>query len=275
MKDRIAILLSAYNGEKYLSEQINSILAQSYKDWNLYIKDDGSTDSTLQIIEKYCTSCSNIHFLQDAKRRGACMSFIWLLENVESDYYLFCDQDDIWLTDKIQLSLKKMKEAEAVYPATPILVHTDLVVVDANLKELSPSFWKYSKLKQRYLSQFNYLGACNGVTGCTVMINDRAKKAVLPIHPKAPMHDYWFALKISQVGKIAALDLPTILYRQHANNDVGAKEVDVSYFAKKVKYLTQTIKSQLSAYAFLKDIGYGNIFKYYWHKIIYSILRSI
>lgn len=271
----IAILLSTYNGGLFLEEQINSILNQSFINWDLYIRDDGSTDGTLHIVEKYCEKYSNIHFLKDDGNKGACKSFLWLLKKTEANYYMFCDQDDIWLPSKIQLSLEKMKDTENNYMNIPILVHTDLKVVDINLKEISPSFWKYAKLKQNYLSQFNYLGACNGVTGCTIMINNEAKIKILPASPKAPMHDYWMALKIAQTGRIVHVDTPTILYRQHDRNELGAKNTDKSYFFTKLKRIGETVKNQWRVYKFLKQIHYGSLFKFYWYKITYTMIRNI
>ena len=188
---------------------------------------------------------------------------------------MFCDHDDIWLPNKVEKTLAAMVAAETEMPNIPLLLHTDLKVVDADLKEINSSFWKYAKLKQHYLSQFNYLGVCNGVTGCTMMINEKAKNVVLPIHPKAPMHDYWIALKVAQTGKIISQNLPTILYRQHPNNEIGAKKTDMNYFVTKIKYLANTIKLQFSLYSFLKSIGYGTILKFYWYKISYFIIRNI
>jgi len=271
----IAILLSTYNGERYLEEQIESILKQDHPNIKLYIRDDGSTDSTISIIEQYTSHYSNIYFFKENNNLGAAMSFMSLLKRVHSDYYMFCDQDDIWLPDKIKLSLQLMEKSEFNYPDIPILVHTDLKVVDTFMKEISPSFWKYAKLKQPYLSQFNYLGACNGVTGCTIMINNKAKEAALPVSIKSPMHDYWLALKVAQAGKIMYLPIPTILYRQHDKNELGAKNTNGIYFFTKFKKIGKTLKNQRQMYKFLKQMKYGSLLKFYWYKISYTIIRNI
>ena len=275
MPSKISILMSTYNGEKYLSQQIDSILHQSYKDWNLYIRDDGSTDNTLQIIVNYCTSYSNIYCLQDPEHRGACMSFLWLLEQIESEYYMFCDQDDVWLANKILLSLEKMKETEFDYPDVPILVHTDLKVVNKDLKEKNPSFWMQAKLNQLYLSKFNYAGVCNGVTGCTLMINNKAKQLAFPLVPLIPMHDYWIFLNVAKNGKIVPVYSATILYRQHGKNEVGAQNINSVYYFNRVKKIKKTVKKQWQMYKFLKHLNYGSLLKYYCYKIYYTVIRNL
>jgi len=273
----VNILLATYNSDKYLRAQLDSLFIQTYQDFIVYVHDDGSTDETLFILNEYTKKYKNKIILLEDKNtgRGACLSFMWLLENTENSYYMFCDHDDVWLPNKIEITLKAMIIAESKTQGIPILVHTDLRVVNDELKEISPSFWMYEKLKQKYLSQFNYLGVCNGVTGCTLMINNIAKNIVLPIHPYAPMHDYWLALKVAQSGKIIYIDIPTILYRQHSSNMIGVRKIDISFFIRKFIYFIGVIRSQIAIYNFLKDIGYGNILKYYWYKINYFIVRNI
>ncbi|WP_294272869.1 glycosyltransferase family 2 protein [uncultured Chryseobacterium sp.] len=273
---KIAILLSTYNGEKFLEQQIESVLVQSFQNWDLFIRDDGSTDSTLSIIERFCTKYNNIHLFECSENIGACESFLWLLKNTDAEYYMFCDQDDIWQPDKISLSLNLMKETELKYTVgLPILIHTDLKVVDTNLKEISRSFWSYAKLKQRYLSDFNYLGVCNGVTGCTTLINQNVKDIVFPINTKPPMHDYFIALKVAKYGKIVFLNTPTILYRQHQKNEVGATNINVGYFFLRLKKIKETIRDQMEMHAFLKEFNYGSMFKFYYFKLRYTIIRNI
>ncbi|RRQ45334.1 glycosyltransferase family 2 protein [Chryseobacterium sp. SC28] len=272
----VAILLSTYNGARFLKVQIDSLLAQSYKNWDLYIRDDGSTDGTPAIIDYYTSNYTNIHFLKDqSKNKGASQSFMWILEEVEANYYMFCDQDDFWLPGKIEITLNAMKDLESYYPELPLLVHTDLIVTDSNLQEISASFWKYARLKQNYLTKFKWLGVCNGVTGCAMMINNKAKKIAIPTPFDAPMHDYWVALRVAQQGKISFIAKPTILYRQHAKNEVGAQNTNYNYFIQKIKHFSTTIKNQLKQHTFLKELGYGNLLTFYWYKLKYTIIRNI
>ena len=110
------ILLATYNGEKFLKEQINSLLDQSYKNWKLLIRDDMSTDCTMAILSDYISKYPDkIKLLKSNKRLGPCQSFNYLLQKSDSDYVMFCDQDDIWLPEKIELSLKKMRSLEKIH----------------------------------------------------------------------------------------------------------------------------------------------------------------
>ena len=106
----IAILLSTYNGSKYLREQLNSIIDQTVKDWILYVRDDGSTDETIDIIKEYVSLYPNINYIEDIQNLGSARSFMKLLSLVEADHYMFCDQDDVWLPTKIEVSLMEMKK---------------------------------------------------------------------------------------------------------------------------------------------------------------------
>lgn len=223
--NQIDILLATYNGEAYLSEQIDSIINQSYDNWIMLIRDDGSKDGTLDIIEWYTKKYYNkIFLIKDGKKNlGVCGNFSALLNNSRSDYVMFCDQDDVWIKDKIKITFQKMKEMENTNsPHCPILVHTDLIVVDRNLEKISSSFWKFSHLNPVVQKTFSRLLIQNFVTGCTMMIN-RSLKNLSPVIPVSAMcHDWWLALVACAFGKIESLPTPMVLYRQHQSNEIGA-----------------------------------------------------
>src|SRR5690554_3762938 len=124
---KIAIVLSTYNGEKYISEQLDSILNQTYQNFMLYIRDDGSKDSTISIIQKYQkTNPTKITFIQDdLGNLHVFDSFKQLLLHSSGDYYVFCDQDDIWTTNKLKVMQKRMKEREIANPEKAILLAHD------------------------------------------------------------------------------------------------------------------------------------------------------
>ncbi|MEG1611121.1 MAG: glycosyltransferase family 2 protein [Alistipes sp.] len=274
----IAILLATYNSEKYLCEQLDSLFAQSEQNFTIYIHDDGSTDSTLTIIADYSnTNPKRIVLLADTVQgRGAKESFMWLLEKTTAEYYMFCDHDDFWLPNKIELTLAKMEQVEVIFPEKAIIVHTDLQVVDENLVLIHPSFVNRTKLKVHVLKNFNYIGVCNCVTGCTMMINEEAKKQSLPMSADAPMHDWWIAAKVASMdGIIDFVDQTTILYRQHATNVVGARDISAKYFVNKILHLFATLKGQRDLFPFHKAINYGGLWKFYWYKIIYTIKRNL
>ncbi len=214
----MAILLSTYNGEKYLKDQIESIRRQTYKNWQLFIRDDGSTDETTNIIQELIGKDDRVQWInrQKVKNVGVKESFIILLKETKANYYMFCDQDDVWLPRKIEVTLAAMKENSLI----PQLVFTDLKLVDSDLKTLDQSV--LSSVDINYWICPDNLLFDNIVTGCTVMINQALKDIVLPVNTDSiVMHDWWFAQIASQSGQINFVNQATILYRQHGDNQVG------------------------------------------------------
>ena len=232
----IEILLATCNGEKYLEAQLISLLGQSFKEWNVLIHDDGSTDNTVKIIEKYQAKFpEQIIFLNDGfMTGGAKNNFSHLMFHTSSPYIMFCDQDDIWNKDKVGITLNKMRKAEKEHPGLPILVHTDLEVVDGDLHTIAKSMLSYQRLPKLLNSLDEHL-VQNIVTGCTVMINRNAVEVSLPIPVEAIMHDWWVTLKVlSNHGAVVFVEQSTILYRQHDANSVGSKKVNLLYLIKKL-----------------------------------------
>ena len=222
----VTVLLATYNGGKYLEEQLKSLIEQTYTDFKIVIRDDGSGDNTNEIISRYSSVFSEKITVCPSSEptHSAAGNFFKLIEMYTDDYIMLCDQDDRWLPDKIEKTLSVMKASEEKYGAdTPILVHTDLYVADEKLSVISDSFIKYQGLSCDN-TELNRLLMQNSVTGCTIMFN-RALKEKLFVLPKVTaMHDWWLALIASAFGKIEFLNEPTILYRQHGNNEVGAKD---------------------------------------------------
>ena len=220
---QVDILLGTYNGATFLVEQINSILNQSFTDWKLIIRDDGSSDGTTEIVLDYQSKYpEKITVLENTNENlGVILNFSQLLEASHAPYIMFCDQDDIWLAEKVELTLTKMLAIEKLNPKIPLLVHTDLKVVDDNLDILSDSYWSYQGIDPNY-DTLNRLLIQNVITGCTVMINKQLAHLALPIPSTVIMHDWWLGLVATSSGQIHHLKLPTVLYRQHDNNDTGA-----------------------------------------------------
>lgn len=222
MNKRITVLLSTYNGEKYLQEQLDSLFAQSYKNFEIIARDDGSTDNSLAILKAY-----GITLLETNQNLGAKKSFEALLEfglqNKKSDYFMFCDQDDVWESDKIEKSCLKIEEIENNHLDMPVLVHTDLKVVDTKLSTVYRSFWEYEHIIPRHNS-FNRLLMQNTITGCTMIINKKLAEKCLPIPEESIMHDWWIGLVASKFGVIGYVKEATINYRQHSSNTIGAKK---------------------------------------------------
>ena len=219
--EKVDILLATYNGEKYLREQIDSILNQTHTEFRLLISDDGSTDGTREILKEYKEKDGRIDVFFQENNLGVVKNFEFLLEKVEAKYYMFSDQDDIWKETKIEKSLNKIEEGFD-------LVYSDLEVVDENLNVTYSSYWKlkgiYNKIKK--YNNFESLYLNNFITGCTMISKKELINSFMPLPntSKFVLHDYWISLIISQNGKIAYIEEPLIKYRQHKNNKVGSKK---------------------------------------------------
>jgi glycosyltransferase involved in cell wall biosynthesis len=272
MHSMVAILLSTYNGASYLSIQIDSILAQTYTDWTLYIRDDQSTDNTVSVIQHYIEKHPNcIKLIHDNYGNvGIKRSFELLLTAVTADYYMFCDQDDYWLPNKIAITLAKIGQVEEQFPSMPILVHTDLVVVDEKLQRIHDSFWRYSAIYPSIIdAEFGYMAVVNSVTGCTALCNQLAKDKAIPFPSSITMHDAWIALCCMAYGKVDYVSDATILYRQHSNNAVGA-QVNNRSLLHKVEHFTQIWRANKQQFAQAKLVKQLSVFDYINYKIRYN-----
>ena len=224
MSEKIDVLLATYNGEKYLKEQIDSILNQTYQNINLIISDDYSTDGTREILKGYEQKDERIKVYYQEKNQGYIKNFEFLLKQVTSDIYMLSDQDDVWLPEKIEKSYETLKNENAD------LVFGDLEVVDENLNTIYPSFNKFMLLDRKikkYINTYklNYLYNC--ITGCTIMSKKKFIEKVLPFPSttKYMLHDYWLGIIVSIEGKLAYIPEKYIKYRQHGNNQIGTDKI--------------------------------------------------
>jgi glycosyltransferase involved in cell wall biosynthesis len=243
-----SILLSTYNGDKYLKQQLDSLSNQTYKDIEIIGRDDCSIDHNLDVLKSY-----DVEMVSASENLGPKGSFLTLLEyslKSDSQYFMFCDQDDVWEKDKIEKTLAKMKELENEFGDIPLLVHTDLEVVDEELNTIDNSFWHFEQINPS-MNDFNRLLMQNTITGCTMMINKKLAKFVLPVPNDAIMHDWWIGLVASKFGKIGIVDEKTIKYRQHINNNIGAKVFGVKYILNRLLNKNTLSKNIKQAKAFL------------------------
>lgn len=210
---KVCILLSTYNGEKFIGEQLDSLLAQDYPGISIFVRDDGSRDGTVAILEEYSRKFQNIKCVL-GENVGVKKSFWSLIEAApdDFDYYAFCDQDDYWLPTKITTGVNSLKEKS---PLTPLLYCSGLTVADANLVPMRTA------VAPMFIGLGNLLVE-NFITGCTVILNRSARSVVLPNNAaNYCMHDWWIALLVAVSGELICDEKSEILYRQHGGNSVG------------------------------------------------------
>ena len=222
----VEILLASYNGEKYIAEQLESLIAQTEKDISVLIRDDGSTDATLDIIRRYSAAYPEmIRLIEDEVRCGdPARNFMQLMTYSTADYTMFCDQDDFWFPEKVERTLAAMRRAEEEQgKERPVVVFSDYVVAD---KDLVPLPVKEENLQVAAAhTELSRLLVQNYITGCTMMLNRKAVEMAGKYDERILMHDWWVGLYASACGTIVHLPVRLMYYRQHGSNDVGAKDV--------------------------------------------------
>ena len=265
----IALLLATYNGERYLREQLDSLFQQTFKEWTLYVHDDGSADQTCQILKEYAARYDNFVILDYPSQHGAKNNFLSILQKVDADYYLFCDQDDKWREDKIERQMGVMKETESCSPGKPVLVFSDLSVVDSDMNKIG-TMWGQEGIRPEYLTTFDEAGALEFVTGCTMLFNRHAKDAVSFPADKAVMHDSWITLCVLRSeGIVKAIDEPLVYYRQHGGNVLGVNNWSQYSRVKRLMNIKKSIIANFKHYRMLQALGYGSLFKYLRYKHSY------
>ncbi len=253
-KERVQILLATYNGERFLHEQLRSLLNQTHNEIDILASDDNSKDASRNILKEH-----GIRFLSSDTPLGCIGNFSKLLQSRNAPYLAFSDQDDVWLPEKIENCMKAMKNAEQKFSdKTPILIHTDLRVVDGSLNQIASSFWNYTGLDPLNKSELSHLLVSNNITGCTVLMNEALANLIEGVPNEAIMHDWWAALAAAAFGKIIALEKPSILYRQHGKNTLGAKKAGLKAYFDKIRdkerfaaARKQQFKRKIQAEAFL------------------------
>lgn len=239
----IEILLATYNGERFLPEQIESILAQSYRDFKISASDDDSEDYTLEILRGYENASGNKIKVTVSSSHSARENFYNLLDNADADYICLSDQDDYWETDKLEKSLNAMKIFEDEYGSDiPILIHSDLEITDDNLvhkgrmrdvngiKKFLKNAVKIQGNEKLYrINNKRNLARLlveNNITGNTVIFNQALLK--LYRRPKISlMHDWWLGILAYTFGRVGYIDEELVKYRQHEYNELGVKSLSL------------------------------------------------
>ncbi len=224
----LSVALCTYHGEKYIGAQLNSLALQSLLPDELVAADDSRDLETRKLLEGFAEQASfPVRILPAASApRGIVRNFSLAVEQCEGDYIALCDQDDIWMSHKLAVSMECMKGMERrLGKETPILIHSDLMTVDGEGHPLSSSMMKSQGIanEEDMAEALKVLLVQNYVTGCTVLMNQSLKQLACPFPDKIVMHDWWLALLAASCGYIGYVAEPTIGYRQHGDNNVGAK----------------------------------------------------
>ncbi|MEG3755788.1 glycosyltransferase family 2 protein [Psychromonas arctica] len=233
----IDIVLATYNGESFLEEQIQSI--QNCIDYSglvsrLIIVDDGSSDNTIHLIQRCAKQDHKIELhLNDSGCHGPIHNFSYGLSKTTSEYIMLSDQDDVWLPEKLTLSLQSIQNLQADSTGLPALVFSDKVIVDEKLNVLCSSYFELKNIPKTWHHHFNQLCQQNVVSGCTTLMNRALLNKALPIPEQVYMHDWWLALVAHRCGEIHFIDQALIQYRQHSSNTIGASQRSlISLFCK-------------------------------------------
>ena len=224
--------MSTYNGEKYIREQLDSIINQTYPSVKVLVRDDGSSDGTIGILEEYAVKYDNIVYYS-GKNLGVIQSFLQLLRDSDdaAGYYAFADQDDVWLPEKVEKAVEMLDNNKdtslpLLYCSDVYLTDEDLNVIKIDGKQARPSFG--NALVQ------------NICTGCTAMMNHELRDIINQTKPvNIVMHDWWFYLTASLHGDVIYDHNPYMYYRQHGNNEWGAKTRKIDILKYRLKQLSK------------------------------------
>lgn len=216
---KVAILICTFNGDRFLKEQLDSFIRQTHTNWTIYASDDGSSDTTLQILERYQTQIGGDRLIiLTGPRKGFGRNFLSLVNNleIEADYFAFSDQDDTWYDDKLERSLSKLSSFKNNNPAL-YCSRTRLVDIDGQPIGYSPLFTKKPSFRNALVQS---IAGAN-----TMLINNAARKLMQQVDIDAAVvaHDWLAYLLVSGCGGEVVYDAkPSLDYRQHDGNLIGA-----------------------------------------------------
>lgn len=246
---KIAILLATYNGEKYLSNLLLSLEEQSNNDFVCFIHDDGSTDNTNGIVKDFISEhdASKYVVLEHPPLKSAKDNFLWMLKSVEADYYLFADQDDVWVSNKVEKLLVKIKGKDKA----PTCVFSDMYIVDETLNKKHNSFIRFIR-RDPFDLRYQRIIIDNPAAGCTMMVNKALRDIAIKLDDTSliEMHDVFLLSIAAGFGEVIYIDEPLVLYRQHEQNVMGAKrQSDISrVFSNLALVLNGTLKKEKEAF---------------------------
>ena len=241
--ERVNIIMASYQGEKYIEEQLESILESTKVDVFVTVYDDGSKDRTKEIVSSYEKQYpGKVKLILNEHNLGLTKNFLHGLLDNEFSYVMFSDQDDVWNPDKVKKTLDCMKREEEKQPqGTPVIVFTDALVVDGELNPMYPSFHRSQGLDTSKLDLAHMMME-NKMMGCTMMLNRGMIEKVTQLPEHARYHDWWLGLIAAAYGTIVYLPEATIKYRQHGKNMVGNQSFG-TYVANRISSLREQRKA--------------------------------
>lgn len=199
----ITVCIATFNGEKYIREQLNSILFQLSLQDEVIVSDDGSTDNTISIIKSF--NDKRIKIIDGVYRHSPTLNFENALKEAKGDYIFLADQDDVWKDDKVKICLKWLQHYDCII--------SDAEVTDENLKITSPSLYQLMNIKSGRVYNILYK---NGYTGCCMAFTKRVKEAALPFPKDIPMHDILIGNVAAFLYKVKFIDDKLIYFRRHS-----------------------------------------------------------
>lgn len=257
MREKVHIVLATYNGERFLREQMDSVLAQTYENITVEVCDDGSTDGTVAMIREYVAQDDRVKLHVNPQNLGYVKNFLEGVKRCQAPYVMLCDQDDIWQSDKVEKTLRAMQEAEKNMVQKPVLIFTDAVNFNSETGEELGFFHETSHLDVKKVDTA-HLFMENKCIGCTMMMN----RAITPYLEELPeeirVHDWWLALICSHFGAIQYVPEATLCYRQHEGNQIGGSSY-TGYLKKRLAHIREQRKALLQTYrqgaAFVRVFG--------------------
>lgn len=250
---KVSVAIATYNGERYIKEQLDSILAQTHSVDEIIIVDDCSSDETWNILVQYATNNSKIIIFRNETNLGGTKSFEKAICACRGDYIALADQDDVWLSEKIATLIEQIGDNW--------LIHSDAFVVDASLNVLHQS---YSGLKPNLNGDFVKYLIMNDVTGCTVLFSRQLVEKCFPIPDGYYVHDHYLALMASFFNKITYCDKPLIFYRQHSANQIGSSKLkDYTAWQKRSSDFVNSCNALLSTKTFERNLDVRQALSYY------------
>lgn len=210
----IDIIMATYNGEEYIEAQIYSLLSQSFKNWNLYVYDDCSVDSTADIVKKIVGLDKRIHLIENKKKHGMCFDVFNGIKKSNAEYVVLCDQDDLWFDNKLEVLFDNIHSLDKTCPVL-----------------LFGRGYQYDQYTKKIIGRINmnspntlsdYLILNGGIQGCSMIMNRSLINLITKYKCDVAMHDHFISTLAFSFGLVRAVDADLILYRKHNNNITSA-----------------------------------------------------